>query len=216
MAGEFEKMTLVQLKAAAKEAGLQFPAALKKAELIALLEESSAKDEKTVTEKEVITKKKEDAEKVETAPAPETESEQAEYKQAEPKQAEHSSRSERRPDTSHLDSGLVKEGILEIMPDGYGFIRCDNYLPGENDVYVAPTQVRRLNLKTGDIIRSIDTEIFIHQGLLNKLCVFNIFPCGGNGGGDTAGDFFGVTGTGEGNIIDFAEFLFDDLTDTEP
>ena len=36
--------------------------------------------------------------------------------------------------------------------DGYGFIRCDNYLPGENDVYVSPAQIRRFNLKTGDII----------------------------------------------------------------
>ena len=38
------------------------------------------------------------------------------------------------------------------MPDGYGFIRCANYLPGENDVYVSPSQIRRFNLKTGDII----------------------------------------------------------------
>ena len=38
------------------------------------------------------------------------------------------------------------------MPDGYGFIRCANYLPGENDVYVAPSQIRRFNLKTGDIV----------------------------------------------------------------
>ncbi len=58
----------------------------------------------------------------------------------------------RRPEIEHLDSGEIKEGILEIMPDGYGFIRCDNFLPGENDVYVAPAQIRKLNLKTGDII----------------------------------------------------------------
>ena len=44
MAGEFEKMTLVQLKTAAKEAGLQFPAAIKKAELMALLEENAGKN----------------------------------------------------------------------------------------------------------------------------------------------------------------------------
>ena len=37
-----------------------------------------------------------------------------------------------------LDSGITKNGILEIMAEGFGFIRCDNYLPGENDVYVAP------------------------------------------------------------------------------
>ncbi len=52
-----------------------------------------------------------------------------------------------------LDSGEEASGILEVMPDGYGFIRCENYLPGEHDVYVAPSQIRRFGLKTGDILR---------------------------------------------------------------
>ena len=52
-----------------------------------------------------------------------------------------------------LDSGEEAGGILEVMPDGYGFIRCANFLPGENDVYVAPSQIRRFGLKTGDILR---------------------------------------------------------------
>jgi transcription termination factor Rho len=51
-----------------------------------------------------------------------------------------------------LDSGEEASGILEVMPDGYGFIRCANYLPGENDVYVAPSQIRRFGLKTGDVL----------------------------------------------------------------
>ncbi len=51
-----------------------------------------------------------------------------------------------------IDSGITKNGILEIMPEGYGFIRCDNFLPGENDVYVAPQFIRRFGLRTGDII----------------------------------------------------------------
>ena len=54
---------------------------------------------------------------------------------------------------SELDSGQMANGILEVMPDGYGFIRCANYLPGDNDIYVAPSQIRRFNLKTGDIVR---------------------------------------------------------------
>ena len=53
---------------------------------------------------------------------------------------------------SELDSGVIAGGILEVMPDGYGFIRCENYLPGERDVYVAPSQIRRFGLKTGDIL----------------------------------------------------------------
>ncbi len=52
----------------------------------------------------------------------------------------------------NLDSGITANGILEVMPDGYGFIRCENYLPGEHDVYVSPSQIRKFNLKTGDIV----------------------------------------------------------------
>ena len=46
----------------------------------------------------------------------------------------------------------LADGILEVLSDGYGFIRCENFLPGENDVYVSPSQIRKFNLKTGDII----------------------------------------------------------------
>lgn len=60
---------------------------------------------------------------------------------------------EMKSDLQELDSGIEANGILEVMPDGFGFIRCENYLPGENDVYVAPSQIRRFNMKTGDIIR---------------------------------------------------------------
>lgn len=56
------------------------------------------------------------------------------------------------PEISQLDSGVTVTGILEVMSDGFGFIRSDNYLPGENDIYVAPAQIRRFGLKTGDII----------------------------------------------------------------
>ena len=51
-----------------------------------------------------------------------------------------------------LDSGIVADGILEVMADGYGFIRSANYLPGENDVYVSPSQIKKFGLKTGDML----------------------------------------------------------------
>ena len=54
-------------------------------------------------------------------------------------------------DIEQLDSGRTVNGILEVM-DGYGFIRSQNYLPGEEDVYVSPSQIRRFSLKTGDIL----------------------------------------------------------------
>ena len=55
-------------------------------------------------------------------------------------------------DMEQLDSGQTIQGILEVMTDGFGFIRSDHYLPGENDVYVSPAQIRRFGLKTGDIV----------------------------------------------------------------
>ncbi|MGE5474088.1 MAG: transcription termination factor Rho [Ignavibacteriales bacterium] len=45
------------------------------------------------------------------------------------------------------------EGVLEVLPDGYGFLRCDNYLSGPKDVYVSPSQIRRFGLKTGDLVK---------------------------------------------------------------
>ena len=53
-----------------------------------------------------------------------------------------------------LESGECEdaEGILEIMPDGYGFLRRDNYMPGANDVYISNSQIRRFNLRTGDLV----------------------------------------------------------------
>ena len=59
------------------------------------------------------------------------------------------------------DRDSVASGILEVMPDGFGFLRSENYLSGDNDVYVSPSQIRRFNLRTGDIVtgvRRIKTE----------------------------------------------------------
>ncbi len=71
-------------------------------------------------------------------------------------------------DIEQLDSGVAAHGILEVMPDGYGFIRSANYLPGENDVYVSPSQIRKFGLKTGDII-SGNTRIKTQQEKFSAL-----------------------------------------------
>lgn len=55
-------------------------------------------------------------------------------------------------DPNMVDTSAEANGILEVMADGYGFIRCANYLPGDNDVYVSPAQIKRFGLKTGDIV----------------------------------------------------------------
>ena len=82
-------------------------------------------------------------------------------------------------DIDKLDSGITVRGILEVMQDGYGFIRSANYLPGDNDVYVSPSQIRRFNLKTGDILEGntrIKTQQEKFSALLYLLKVNNIDP----------------------------------------
>lgn len=71
-------------------------------------------------------------------------------------------------DNPELDSGISAHGILEVMPDGYGFIRCENYLPGEHDVYVSPSQIRKFGLKTGDIING-NTRVKTQQEKFSAL-----------------------------------------------
>ncbi len=53
------------------------------------------------------------------------------------------------------ETDYITEGILEVMPDGYGFLRSDNYLPGNKDVYVSQVQIRRFKLETGDKLKGI-------------------------------------------------------------
>ncbi len=71
-------------------------------------------------------------------------------------------------DNPELDSGISANGILEVMPDGYGFIRCENYLPGDHDVYVSPSQIRKFGLKTGDIIHG-NTRVKTQQEKFSAL-----------------------------------------------
>ena len=79
------------------------------------------------------------------------------------------------PATQQEVSGVPASGILEVMPDGFGFIRCENYLPGENDVYVAPAIIRKLGLRTGDILEGIAREKSGNDkfGALIKLSLVN-------------------------------------------
>lgn len=135
----FEEMSLAALKQYAKEQGMKGISALKKKDLIERLkaEEEKSEEVKIEIRKEI---KKEGKQ---------------ENKKEERRGREHqkSKDEEKNQKLADLDSGEKADGILEVMQDGYGFIRCENYLPGENDVYVSPSQIRRFNLKTGDILR---------------------------------------------------------------
>lgn len=131
MKEKYETLSLAVLKDVAKARGLKGTSALKKSELIErLLEE----DKKNSGKEEHVVAAKEHREESENTKKEENKNEKTGM------------------DISELDSGISAQGILEVLPDGYGFIRCENYLPGENDVYVSPSQIRRFGLKTGDII----------------------------------------------------------------
>ena len=128
MREKYESLALADLRDIAKTRGIKGSSSMKKADLIDAMLEADEKDKaqgKDVEPKMVLTR---------------------------PGETKDTKKEEDEKFPSELDSGVAAHGILEVMPDGYGFIRSENYLPGENDVYVAPSQIRRFNMKTGDIV----------------------------------------------------------------
>ena len=161
MREKYESLSVVVLKDLAKSRGIKNLSGMKKQDLV---EAMLAEDEREKQEKQEAAKKVEVAEPQAKA-APHRRMKREDAKNAEA--AEEAKESVKEESTAsataaatnqaddsmkNLDSGITANGILEVMPDGYGFIRCENYMPGENDVYVSPSQIRRFNLKTGDII----------------------------------------------------------------
>lgn len=145
---DFRKASLAELREYAKEKGIRNISTLKKMELAQLLENV-----------EKMTSKR-------YAPTEETASDSKPKKDIEKEdiEKEEAKKTEITADEGNiqvfdgqeynadLDSGSKADGILEVMSDGYGFIRSANYLPGDRDIYVSPMQIRRFGLKKGDII----------------------------------------------------------------
>lgn len=165
MENNYATMSLAELKEIAKQKGIKNISILRKKELVDILaeegkskqpkEEKIVKEEKTVKvdheEKEIkeIRDNKESNENKEVKVVKDTR-DNKDFSNMDSQGAKRSVTNNN--EIEQLDSGETKEGILEVLPDGYGFIRCDNFLPGEHDVYVSPAQIRRFNLKTGDIV----------------------------------------------------------------
>ena len=170
MREKLETLPLTQLRELARGQGIKNVSGLRKSELVDRLcevaeRENAAEAEKVEnaagTEKTEKTEKAEPTgrqaraekgERKERAERPE-QTDRQERGSVPAQNASPSPTGDPRNDLQDLDSGIEANGILEVMPDGFGFIRCENFLPGENDVYVAPSQIRRFNMKTGDIIR---------------------------------------------------------------
>ena len=157
MRERYESLSLAALKDIAKARGIKNVSAMKKS---AVVEAMLAEDEKEAgkaadgAENKPVDANKEESRPVsreENKPSGREENRPADKpaSQAETGLTEDIDISEEK---KSLDSGIAANGILEVLADGYGFIRSENYLPGENDVYVAPSQIRRFGLKTGDII----------------------------------------------------------------
>ena len=168
---DYSKMLVKELREKAEEIGIMDAKTFKKKELAQLLTNIQAKKEQRREEKEAEEKKKAASQKtvaseVKQSPDHRQTNNQGQRKEStqnnhqQNRGSQHSNSSTKKHqktevpvDTNGLDSGKIAYGILERLPDGFGFIRSENYLPGEDDVYVSPSQVRRFNLKTGDMIK---------------------------------------------------------------
>ena len=143
MREKLQTLPLAELKELAKSQKIKGGSTMRKAELIDALCEAAEQEEIIKTAVAPPT------------PKPQTEGkseDRSQVRQPRPVQNGRQAETLTPQEIAELDSGISANGILEVMPDGFGFIRCENFLPGENDVYVAPSQIRRFNLKTGDII----------------------------------------------------------------
>lgn len=153
MREKYESLSLATLKDLAKARGLKGISTLRKPELIERMLQEDEKDAALAKEKEA----KETKESRENREPKETRDDRDSRKNESYQEESRQDNRVREPrptyEAAELDSGEKANGILEVLPDGYGFIRCANYLPGENDIYVSPSQIRRFNLKTGDILK---------------------------------------------------------------
>ena len=139
MREKYESLAVAVLRDLAKTRGISGISTMKKADLVEAMLALDEKEQAKQTEEKIVEIKTEKQVERTTTKSAETSDRPVEKNNPE--------------DTlSTLDSGVTANGILEVMSDGYGFIRCENYLPGEHDVYVSPSQIRKFNLKTGDII----------------------------------------------------------------
>lgn len=162
MREKYESLALADLKAIAKARGLKGTSTMKKAQIVELMlaeDEKEKAEGKNVTPKPASVKPAMSGKPEGRNDRPEKEgnvrearTERAEYKTERTEGRVEEPKADEDKFPVELDSGIAASGILEVMPDGYGFIRCENYLPGDHDVYVAPSQIRRFGLKTGDIL----------------------------------------------------------------
>ena len=143
-----ESLTLLELKKLAKDNNIRNISKLKKEELIEVLksiqnnnfeEEEYDEDELDDIEEEEVIEKEQPRRRYDAS------DDEAELEEAQNAVAYQVNNEE----------DEIIEGILEVLPDGYGFLRGDNYLSSPKDVYISPIQIRRFKLVTGDLVKGI-------------------------------------------------------------
>ena len=168
MREKYESLAATALRDLAKARGIKGASSMKKAELVeAMLAQDEIDKELAAKEAEAASKETSAKEK---ATEPTSSQKEARPQRATrdrsqegrgPKKADKGPKpveNEKKENESSIPADLPTDGlqyasgILEVMGDGFGFIRCDNYLPGTDDVYVSQSQIKKFNLKTGDII----------------------------------------------------------------
>ena len=159
---KYESLSLAALRDIAKARGLKNVSTMKKSMLIdsmmSLDEEEAARPKTSEVHEAAVEKEKEKTKaepKKKAMPEPEAVIEAMppqEIQSVKETVLKENGANDISEEKKILDSGIEVKGILEVLSDGYGFIRSDNYMPGEDDVYVAPSQIRRFSLKTGDIV----------------------------------------------------------------
>ena len=151
MREKLKTLSMMQLRELAKSQQIRV-SGLRKEELIDLLCEAAEREEAEAAQKTEEGNRSPEGASTRRTAASRIEEDRTEGDR--PQRRPQASLMEGSPEMAALDSGLMAEGFLEIMPEGgFGFLRSNGYLPGEDDVYVAPSQIRRFNLKTGDIVR---------------------------------------------------------------
>ena len=171
MREKLQSLPVGELRKIAKENGIKSVTTLRKQQLVDMILEVTQRKEKEASSSEPETVEKSEAETATNSEAIQSDDNNekniekesgkshptAEYGTGEHRvrrRVVHKSKEEQieHKDEIPNEQGKMRTGILEVMPDGFGFIRCDNFLPGDNDVYVAPSQIKRFRLKTGDYV----------------------------------------------------------------
>jgi transcription termination factor Rho len=147
MKAKLETLSVSVLREFAKDKNIKNISTMRKSELIdAIIAAAEGEEKKEPAEVEAVVSEDAGAEHDVAGMSDESHHKSEQYVKEDKKDNYHA-----QPRQEH-DAPLA-DGILEVLSDGYGFIRCENFLPGENDVYVSPSQIRKFNLKTGDIIQ---------------------------------------------------------------